>query len=242
MADLMTTPYLKYILHASVRPHAPTEDITYPIISEFLLEHKDPQDRFVIYPQLSLRWKPDSMQDNRAEVPDFGLGNFSLQEPYFKLRIGVEVKRSLRVMSSLPNPSEIDNDIDVMSSFHKLYFQGEDQAKAAIKGGVTFGRTVPYLLFIGPYWTSVVYGNFTPGQLEVRTHKPSGSGEFKEAAKAVRRLSANPIHRKLLLLGTRESADELGRIISSTDRAAESLRAEAATYMCVHSTAISTPH
>jgi hypothetical protein len=233
MATLDTKPYLKYILHASLRQHAPREDITYAVISEFISEHKSPPDRFVIYPQISLRWKPDNPRDTRSEVPDFGLGNFTLQEPYFILRVGAEAKRSVDdVMGDLPDPSAIQDDPNVMAAFHALFYQGEDQAKAAIKGMQTFLNTIPFLLFVGPYWASVQYGPFTPAQLSVRTHKPSDSSDFKEAVKAARRLSEMPTQRHIYLLGTTESSRELERIISSTDAVANSLRFEANNYHC----------
>jgi hypothetical protein len=180
MATLDTKPYLKYILHASLRQHAPREDITYAVLSEFISEHKSPPDRFVIYPQISLRWKPDNPRDTRSEVPDFGLGNFIL-------RVGAEAKRSVDdVMGGLPHPSAIQDDPNVMAAFHALFYQGEDKAKAAMKGMQTFSNTIPFLLFVGPYWASVQYGAFTPAQLSVRTHKPSDSSDFKEAVKAAR--------------------------------------------------------
>ena len=56
-----------------------------------------------------------------------------------------------------------------MAEFRDLYYQGEDQAKAAIKGGKTFS-SIPYLLFIGPYWTNITYGPFNSAQLDIRTH------------------------------------------------------------------------
>jgi len=52
----------------------PREDVTYAVFTEFLIEHKNPGDRFIIYPQLSLKWKPQDESDRRAEVPDVGVG------------------------------------------------------------------------------------------------------------------------------------------------------------------------
>jgi hypothetical protein len=233
MAVFNTKPYLKYILHASLLHHAPKEDVTYPVISEFISEHKNPPDRFVIYPQISLLWKPHILNDTRAEVPDFALGNFTHQAPYFKLRIGAEVKRCIQdSMSDFPSPLSIERNPTVMAAFHALFFQGEDQAKAAIKGGQTFSNSVAYLLFVGPYWTPVKYGPFAEAELGVRTHKPSGSGDFGETLKARKRLASNPISRRLYLLGTAESSEELERMISSTDHFAEKSRYEAAHYLC----------
>jgi hypothetical protein len=227
-------PYLKYILKASLQHHAPREDITYPVISEFISEHKIPLDRFVIYPQISLRWKPDNLADLRAEVPDFGLGNFTLKEPYFKIRVGAEAKRIMeQIMASLPAPETIQGNAEVMGAFHVLYYQGEDQAKAAIKGKMTFSNTLPFLLFVGPYWVHVRYGPFSEAQLTVRTHKPSPSADWVEANKAMRRLKAAPVERRLFLLGTADSAAELEKIIAATDSVAQALRNEAARYKCM---------
>ena len=233
MAVLHTKPYLKYILRASVMHQDQREDITYAVISEFLAEHKNPPSRFVIYPQISLRWKPDNPNDKREEVPDFGLGNFTHQSPYFKLRIGAEAKRSLDVMMNLPEPSAIETLTTVVSAFHSLFYQGEDQAKAAIKGRQTFVDHIPYFLFVGPYWVSIQYGPFTASELGVRTHKVSNSADFAESTKAIARLEGPPIQHHLYLLGTNESTAELERVISSTDGLAHHLIVEAAQYHCM---------
>jgi hypothetical protein len=237
MAEIDTHPYLKYILYASLEPAAPKENIIYAVICEFLLQHKIPSDRFVLYPQISLPWKPGNQQDRRAEVPDFCLGHFMLQAPYFKLRIGVEAKRRLRdIMAGLPEPSTIDHNRSVMAAFHALYYQGEDQAKAAVKGGQTLygvSGTLPYLLFVGPYWTFVQYGPFAGNELEIRTHKASNSGEYTDKFDAAIRLAAPPSWRRLYLLGTAESYQQLESIISSTDGAANNLIAQARNYTCM---------
>lgn len=49
MAILDTKPHLKHMLKVSLKPAVPTEDISYPVISEFISEHKHPSDCFVIY-------------------------------------------------------------------------------------------------------------------------------------------------------------------------------------------------
>jgi hypothetical protein len=115
--------------------NSPREDIVYAVFVECLACLKDPQERFVIYPQLSLKWKPSAEDDKRAEVPDIGVGNFSLPgaSPAFKIRFGVEAKRSTEAMKSLPPPSTILTQRDVVATFHKLLFQAKYQAKAAIK-------------------------------------------------------------------------------------------------------------
>jgi hypothetical protein len=231
-ANLHTQPRLMHMIHASFRGGS-REDVTYAVIIEFLLEHKCPADRFVLYPQLSLRWKPEDPRDTRAEVPDIGIGNFTLQGPHFKMRLGVEAKRLVSAMRGLPVPRVIQDNEDVLNAFHSLFYQGEDQAKAAIKGGHTLSTAIPYLLFVGPYFTPVKFGPFTSEQLGVRTHKPSGSADYKETVKAASRLASPPTPRTLFLLGTRDSALELERIISSTDTLARPLMQEAATYQCM---------
>lgn len=231
MAILTAQPHLQHMLHTSVLGEMPTEDITYPVISEFIYLHKTPFDRFAIYPQINLRWKPEQPNDTRAEVADFAIGNFSLDPPYFKIRVGAEAKRSVpAIMNSFPDPLLIENHADLMIEFHDLYYQGEDQAKAAIKGGKTFSNTIPYLLFVGPYWTNVTYGPFNSAQLDIRTHKPSDSGDFREAARAATKLASPPIFRKLYLLGTDKSHTKLEDIIASTDVAFSALRDEASKF------------
>jgi hypothetical protein len=192
-----------------------------------------PLTRFVLYPQLSLRWKPEDLQDTCAEVPDIGVGNFTLQALCFKMRLGVEAKRLVGVRHSLPPPRTIQDDEDVLNAFHSLFYQGEDQAKAAIKGGHTLSTVIPYLLFVGPYFTSVNFGPFSSEQLGVRTHKPSDSADYRETVKAASKLASPPTRRTLYLLGMRELATELERIISMTDALAWTLRKEAATYQCM---------
>ena len=127
MAILNTKPHLKHMLKASLKPAAPTEDISYPVISEFISEHKHLSDRFIIYPQISLRWKPELAYDLWAEVLDFGLENFMLWRPYFKVCLGAEVKWSIEdIMASLPEPETFQTNLEVMTVFHTLFYQGED--------------------------------------------------------------------------------------------------------------------
>jgi hypothetical protein len=231
-ANLHAESRLQHMMHASFRGGS-REDVTYAVITEFLLQYKHPVERFVLYPQLSLRWKPKDPKDTRAEVPDIGVGNFSLQAPCFKMRLGVEAKRLVGAMENLPEPIAIQDHEDVLSAFHTLFYQGEDQAKAAIKGGHTLSKAIPYLLFVGPYFTPVKFGPFSPQQLGVRTHKPSDSADYKETLKAASRLASPPTPRKLYLLGTNDSTTQLNNIISSTDALAQPLIQEAATYKCM---------
>ena len=115
-------------------------------------------------------------KDTRAKIPDLGLGNFSLiATPHIILQLGVKVKGCLDLMKGLPQSSDLEDTLDVRRAFHKVYFQGEDQAKAAVKG-----KLVPAL----EGWTSVTYGPFSPAQLTTCTHKPSPSGDFMATIEA----------------------------------------------------------
>ena len=232
-AALQTTPYLKYIIHASLKPESIPEDIMYPVIAEFLEECKVPRERFLVYPQLALPWNPDRREDRRAEIPDFAIGNFDFANaPHFKIRVGAEVKRALGIMLDLPEPSAIEADVLVMTVFHGLFFQAEDQAKSAMKGGSNLVTPMPFFLFVGPYWASIRFGRFTDAQLTVRTHKNSDSEDFIEAIRARNRLASPTVRRRLYLLGTDESKDEMERVIATTDRAAQPLVTAALNFQC----------
>lgn len=232
-AVLQTTPYLKYIIHASLKPESIPEDIMYPVIAEFLGECKVPRERFLVYPQLALPWKPNRPEDRREEIPDFAIGNFDFSNaPHFKIRAGAEVKRALRIMLDLPEPLAIEDNELVRIAFHGLFFQAEDQAKSAMKGGSNLIAPMPFFLFVGPYWASIQFKPFTDAQLTVRTHKPSDSGDFIEATRARNRLVSPPARRRLYLLGTDESRVEMERVIATTDQAALPLITAALNFRC----------
>jgi len=74
-----------------------------------------------------LKWKPYAEQDKRAEVPDVGVGNLTLPStsPTFKLRFGVEAKRAAEAMQSLPPPSTIFAQDNVITTFPP----GEESSK-----------------------------------------------------------------------------------------------------------------
>jgi hypothetical protein len=102
---------------------------------------------------MNLKWKPQDTRDRRSEVPDFGLGNFTLpnSSPNFKLRCGVEAKRAINIMTGLPPPSSIMHIHDVKYLFHILSFQAENQAKAAYKNGYPLSDNgVQWILLVGP--------------------------------------------------------------------------------------------
>ena len=133
----------------------------------------------------------------------------------FSFRVGVESKRmEWELMRELPNPagrmSDLRADEHLMLRFHLLRMQAKDQAKAVVKNR-HFPRTqlVPYLLFIGPYWTFEEFGPFSEAELTVRSGKPSDSGDFFKTVQAAIQAKAKPKKLKLFLLGTLESAYEL---------------------------------
>jgi hypothetical protein len=100
-----------------------------------------------------------------------------------------------------------------------------------VKGGrISETEQVPWLLFIGPYWTPVQYGPFSPAQLTVRTHKPSDSGDFMATLYAAKSLGSTLILRPLYLLGTAASDTQLENVIASTDAGAQAMRDAAANY------------
>ena len=200
----------------------PKEDIVYAVFVEFLGRHKTPLERFVIYSQLSLKWKPDVKEDHRLEIPDLGVGNFTAVGvmPPFKLRFGVEAKRAIEEIKGLPLPSSIINNTEVRVAFHTLYFQAQDQAKAAIKGQYPLlGGTVQWILLIGPYWVPVIFGPFTEDELTVRAHKkesPSGDWLAQVILNQERDGLPHPIT-ELNLLCDNNSFIRLEQIISATD-------------------------
>ena len=138
-----TSTYWKNVALKAV-VNSPQEDIVYAVFTEFLTQLQSPQERFVIYPQLSLKWKPHAEQDRRAEVPDVGVGNLTLPgtSPTFKLRFGVEAKRSTEAMQSLPSPSTILAQDDVITAFHRLFFRRRIKQRQ-------LSRIVTPLLIIG---------------------------------------------------------------------------------------------
>ncbi|KAF8064200.1 hypothetical protein FPV67DRAFT_1503935 [Lyophyllum atratum] len=218
------TPYLQQLVYASILGENPKENVTYPLIAEFLSQLKTSEANFTIYPQISFPWKPDVPTSTREEVPDFGIGNFdSANLPTFFIRAGAESKRAIKVMANLPEPATIEHNKDVKAAFHALYLQGEDQAKAIIKSGSSLmSTTVPFFLFVGPYWASVEYGLFNDAERTVRTHKPSASADYAESLQAKKRLhSTDHRHHHLFLLGTAASLAEMQRVIKLTDPLAE---------------------
>jgi hypothetical protein len=128
-AELHVEPRLQHKIYAAFSNNS-KEDITYGIIIDFLLEHRQSAGRFSIYPQLGFPWKPDNPKDRRREVPDIVVGNLTLDTPGLKMRIGIESKKMIETMHGIPEPSPIQNNEYIQNSFQKSIIQGEDQTKA----------------------------------------------------------------------------------------------------------------
>jgi hypothetical protein len=197
------------------------EDVVYGIITDFLLEHKVPSDRFVICPQLSIPWNPANPFDRRREVPDMAIVNFNLADHpiLYRLRLGIEAKRPVPVMANLPLPDLIQDEVVVRSAFHTARFQAENQAKAAYKNERIANPLggVPWLLFVGPYWALEHFGPFTAEQLTVRSRKTSDSGDFLASEELEAALAGAPDPVVLQLLGTAASVTRIEEILVATD-------------------------
>jgi hypothetical protein len=200
--------YLKRLVRRSVKG-TPSEYDTYGLITEALILHKKPMDRFVIFPQLSIPWNPSKIKDKRSNLPDFGIGNFYDDPPYIRLQGGIEVKGPTELITRLPSPDVVSKDKEVMSILHAATFQAEDQAKAAIKNEKMPNKPLLWLMFIGPYFTIIQLGGFSEGELSTRSHKPNDSGDFVESIKILIRKDSDPVVHDLYLLGTPEAAAKL---------------------------------
>lgn len=168
-----------------------------------------------------MKWKPDVERDRRSEVVDFGVGNFADAGavPPFRLRFGVEAKRAIRLMQELPSPASIVNHSDVQVAFHHLYYQAQDQAKAAFKGGYPLvAEGVQWILLVGPYWVPVTFCPFTESQLSARAHKPSDSTDWCEQIRLRCLLADPPLHlEELYLLSEDQSFRRMEEMLVSTD-------------------------
>lgn len=205
----------------------PCEDIMYAVFTEFLMAHKDLQEHFVIYPQLSLKWKLDDPQDKRSEVPDVGVGNFTLPGtvPTFMLHFGVEAKRAVQAMHLLPPAQSLCEDREVLLTFHRLFYQAKNQAKAAIKNQYPInGNTVDWILLVGPYWRVCMFRPFLEAELTVHGHKHTESADFIETLEEQARMATPPLALlNLFLLSTTKSRDCLQALLVLTDPAATAL-------------------
>jgi len=137
---------------------------------------------FAVYSQMNLKWKLQDIWDQRSEVPDFGLGNFTLPAtiPNFKLYCSIEAKCAIERMTSLLSANAIKSDSDVESMFHSLFFQAQNQVKAVYKNGYPLSSNgVQWILLVGPYWMPKKFSPFSEAESTVHAHKVSGSSDFR---------------------------------------------------------------
>jgi hypothetical protein len=149
----MTTPedqaYLLRLAQLSVMGN-PTEYDAYGVVTETFFVHKNPRDRYTIFPQLYLPWSPQDVSDARGTPPDFGLGCYFHIPPHVRLQGGAEVKRATSFMIDLPPCGAVGKDESVMETLHACSFQARDQDKAAVKGGHLPNKQLLWLMFILP--------------------------------------------------------------------------------------------
>jgi len=216
---MLTSDELSYLMELAQKSvlGTPTEYDAYGVITEAFILHKKPTDRYTIFPQLFLQWKPDAASDRRGALPDFGIGRYYDTYPFVRLQGGAEVKASIPFMHLLPPPDIVSRLPDVMDTLHSCYFQAEEQAKAAVKGRyLRAGQQISWLMFVGPYFTKLDLLPFTAAQLQTRSHKPNDSGDYKESlAIEMKKRAAPPVY-PLYLLGTKEAADEIENFLTST--------------------------
>jgi hypothetical protein len=195
----------------------PSEYDAYGVVTEAFILHKKPMRRYTIFPQLFLSWKPDARNDKRGVLPDFGIGYYYDSPPHVRLQGGAEVKAAMPFMDSLPPPANISNLPDVKDVLYSCFNQAEDQAKAAVKGGLLpANQPISWLMFIGPYFTKINLPPFTTAQLQTRGHKANASGDFKETLIIELRKSRPRTAFPLFLLGTVEAANEIENFLTST--------------------------
>lgn len=207
--------YLFQMVQKSVMG-TPSEFDTYGVITEAFILHKQPRDRYTIFPQLFIPWKPGAVADSRGALPDFGLGCYYDVPPYIRLQGGIEVKKVTRSMIELLHPSIMAEDASIKNTLHVSQFQAIDQAKAAVKGGLLPNKKLLWLMFVGPYFTMLEVGPFSNAQLITRGHKPNPSGDFGASLAVALQKAAQPTVRDLYLLGTPDAGVQLEFFINST--------------------------
>ena len=200
----------------------PQECIVYAVLVEFLLRHKKPPYRFILYPQMSLKWKPDDMQDARQEITDLGLVIFTVDG--YKLRCGVEAKRATPIMDQLPAARHIIHNDQVKDAFLVAHMQAMDQAKAAFKNNYCLNRRRPirWMLVVGPYWTTTQLGPFSKADLTVRSHKTSASEDYLARVELETLQREEPFNiEELYCFNSEPSYKRIEEILKETDAAAQ---------------------
>lgn len=209
---------------ASTFPNTVEYDV-YGVITEAFILHKRPIDRYTIFPQLRLYWDlTDSdklLHFRRSAMPDYCLGKYSLTvgTPHIRIQGGVEVKRHLETVVWEENPPRVIRDSKLSSAVHQARYQAQDQAKTVVKNKLIKSgeEHLTWLIFIGPYFTSIDFGPFNTDQLDTRSHKANDSGDFHETALTAYGKSKIPNY-PMYRLGTREAERQLERFITSTAR------------------------
>lgn len=210
--------YLKDMAWMSVMG-SPSEYDAYGIITEAFILHKQPRNRYTIFPQLRLLWNPEEPTDKRASLPDFAIGHYHVDPPHIRVRGGAEVKKAIPEMLGLPDAYDIAKIDKVQNDLRACFFQAEDQVKSAIKGGHLLNRPdLRWLLFVGPYFATIRLGPYSSAGLVTRSHKPNPSGDFKETIKiALAKEDVGPVY-DLYLLGTPQAALALEVFINYTSQ------------------------
>ena len=215
------SPHLQHLVMCSKSPDVTSDlgDITYSVIMEALLVHKNPPHRFMIYPVFP-RWKLTIPSDILSKKPDIGLINFREEGRPFEYRLGIESNSFMDgVMAGLPDPGVVASNLEVQRVLWAAYLRAEDKAKTAVREEhFPPQRPFDYLLFVGPYWTHVTLGPFDQENLAIPTDKESPtSGDRVADWREKMRLKQEPVYRNLWLVGTLESQRKMEEIISSTD-------------------------
>lgn len=216
---MITADELAYLLQLAQKSvlGSPSEYNACGVITEAFILQKKPMDRYTIFPQLFLSWRPDNPSDKQGALPDFGIGRYYDTPPHVRLQGGAEIKAAIPFMVSLPPPAFVSNLPSVKDTFQTCSFQAEEQAKAAVKGcHLPNNKTISWLMFMGPYLTRINLPPFTATQLETRSHKPNASGDYRESVLIeMRKRRAPPVY-PLYLLGTVEAANEIESFLTST--------------------------
>ncbi|PFH51101.1 hypothetical protein AMATHDRAFT_75181 [Amanita thiersii Skay4041] len=192
---------VKLLINSVLGP--PSEYNLYGVITEAFFLHKRPINRYTVFPQLFLKWNPNYPHNTHRTHPDFGIG-------------GAEIKAAVEVMAGLPEAAIIEeDDHDVVQNiFHSCSFQAEDQAKAAVKGGLLpGGQELSWLMFVGPYFTRIRFHPFSISQLQTRSLRRINSGDFWESMVIE---SRSEVRYPIFLLGTEEGANEIEAFLIET--------------------------
>ncbi|KAK2467348.1 hypothetical protein APHAL10511_000583 [Amanita phalloides] len=193
----------------------PSEYDIYGVLTEAFIFHKRPYDRYTIFPQFYLHWKPNNPTDRRGSIPDFVLGHYIERAPWIRLIGGAEVKRAAPlVMKGLPAADTVSYNSGVQDIIADARFQARDQIVSAIKEGrLPSGQRIKWLIFVGPYFAEVEFGPFTDLELRTRAHKPNISGDLVELMITRIEKLAEPVCIPLYLLGTKEAEEKLENYI-----------------------------